>query len=606
MLPTSAIEIVRRMRPLAIVLALLGFLAPRASAQSEGRWILVPVTTATQTESPLPVVEPLRTALADSGVNVWSAERTSKAFESRVSSPPVSLGEAELAHWEELSDGAVRDLALGENQKALDKLEEAQVISRQSIEALTRDGHRAQKVLDTCLYMVRAILAVGSKIRAADIARECRQLVPRGEPSPYMHPPGVTDLLQQVDAARARQSGALQVRSTPSGCTARLNGVLLGETPVEIEQLFAGRYRLQVECTPDEIGRVHKVTIGAGRTATHVDARFDSVVESRPQLQLRYEGAAEEKAHRLADARQLGRTLSASRLVVVSRESDDVLELLAIEPSPRTKREGLFARGASESNESVLAFARVRWSDGVPTDEQIARAARALADGRCMDFTSSKPVTLSCEDQQPVKTVAKSQPPTDEPSRRRPQGQFAAGTALIGVGIAGLATGYALLIPRASAAEDWYADVDAGGSGVSSQERWLNFRNGIVASSALGSAALVTAMPLALPERDKTPWWAWLSGGAGVGLAAFSIAYGVTADAEPAVPCSDDQPDAAGVSRCVTRGEQTSLAVLTGLTAAPLITIPLVYLLRRPGKAKLEPQAEVGRGRAYVGVRGRF
>jgi hypothetical protein len=112
-------------------------------------------------------------------------------------------------------------------------------------------------------------------------------------------------------------------------------------------------------------------------------------------------------------------------------------------------------------------------------------------------------------------------------------------------------------------------------------------------------------MPLALPNREKTPWWAWVSGGVGLGLGAFSIAYGVTAEAEPNASCSAATVDPLVPRACAKRGDQTSVALLTGLTAAPLITMPLVYLLRR-SPAKLEPQVQAGRGLGYVGLRGTF
>jgi hypothetical protein len=183
---------------------------------------------------------------------------------------------------------------------------------------------------------------------------------------------------------------------------------------------------------------------------------------------------------------------------------------------------------------------------------------------------------------------------------------------LMGVGIAGLATGYALLIPRSNAAEDWIATVDADSTNgatqatdTSAQQRWFDLRGAIIASGAVGSAALVTAMPLALPNREKTPWWAWVSGGVGLGLGAFSIAYGVTAEAAPSASCSAPTVDPSVPRACATRGDQTSVALLTGLTAAPRITMPLVYLLRR-SPAKLELQVQAGRGQGYVGLRGRL
>jgi hypothetical protein len=48
-----------------------------------------------------------------------------------------------------------------------------------------------------------------------------------------------------------------------------------------------------------------------------------------------------------------------------------------------------------------------------------------------------------------------------------------------------------------------------------------------------------------------------------------------------------------------------SLAVLTGVTAAPLLTIPLVYLFR-PSGTKLTPNVEVSRSGGYARVRGQF
>ena len=110
-------------------------------------------------------------------------------------------------------------------------------------------------------------------------------------------------------------------------------------------------------------------------------------------------------------------------------------------------------------------------------------------------------------------------------------------------------------------------------------------------------------MPLALPNRANTPWWAWLSGGLGVGFAAFSIAYGVTAEPGPDTSCASLVPDSNDARACVKHAERVSLSVLTGVTAAPLLTIPLVYLLRRTG-AKISPNVEVSRAGGYVSLSG--
>jgi len=91
----------------------------------------------------------------------------------------------------------------------------------------------------------------------------------------------------------------------------------------------------------------------------------------------------------------------------------------------------------------------------------------------------------------------------------------------------------------------------------------------------------------------------------GLGLAGFSIAWGVTAEAEPSSSCSAQGLGSVEVRSCVNRGAQTSVALLTGLTSAPLIAMPLVYLLR-PSRARLEPRVAVGPNGAHLALRGQF
>jgi hypothetical protein len=251
-----------------------------------------------------------------------------------------------------------------------------------------------------------------------------------------------------------------------------------------------------------------------------------------------------------------------------------------------------------------LALARIPTAPDTFGDSDLALAAAALVDGRCVDFSSGDPVSLPCASDEPVEAESTAAA-AGWAEGRRPRGQFIAGLTLVGVGVAGLATGYALLIPRKNAALDWVNEVDSGGQDTSAQQKWFDLRGAIIASASVGGAALVAAMPLALPERRKTPWWAWVSGGVGLGLAGFSIAWGVTAEAEPPTSCSAQMLSSVEVRSCVNRGKQTTLALLTGLTAAPLITMPLVYLFR-PNRAKLEPQVELGRSGAHFAIRGRF
>jgi hypothetical protein len=574
------------MRVLFATSLLLGLSIPRADAQIGASWLIIPTTSATATSRMDATARAFHRELWDRGIDVWSLERAANRFEEMASAPAAQLSEGELQEWEQRSNAAILPLASGDYAEALIQLAKAQELSRRAPEQLNRDAIRAQRVLDTCLFMVRALQQTGSASLAEGLARECRELVLVGEPSSRMHPPEVRQTLARIDEGRAKQTGAIFVTSNPPSCDVRVNGLKLGETPLEVTELYPGRYRVQVECANDSPGRVHETEVRFERVDVFVDARFDEVVRTRPLLHLRYENAQAELRDRVSDAETVAQVVPAGALLLMHESEADIVELVLLRGEPA----------------ELHAMVRVKGGAEGPTPGDLALASRALIDGDCTDFSGPEPRTLSCRDETP---------PVEGPTardlrlaRRTPRGQFVTGITLASAGSATLVTGYLLMLPRANTAEEWIAQIDSA-TETSDQQRWLNLGSAILGTSIAGSAALVAAMPLALPQYEKPPWWAWLSGGLGLGLTAASVALGVTAYAEPSDGCTSGaiaRPDA---QTCVRRGEHVAFAVLTGLTAAPALTVPLVYLFRKSDK-NVEPTVEVGRSRGYVGVRGRF
>jgi hypothetical protein len=494
------------MRFLPLTLMFFPCFLPEAAGQAGDPWFIVTTSTTADDSWALGAASSFHAELLERGVDVWSLQGAAARFEEKGSAPPAQATQTDIQQWIAQSTAAVEALVQGDPSSALDRLNEAQAFSRSVVEALNRDAEQSQRLLDTCLYSVRALLDLGSAARAEAQAQECRQLSPLGEPSPHMHPPIVLKVLEQVDAARATQSGALLVTSEPPRCMARLNGVPMGDTPVEIGHLFPGRYRVQVECEPDRPGRVHIAEVSGAVTEVLVDLRFDSAIETRPLLALRYASALDEEQYRDTDLAQVANAVPADHIVLMSMPNAEVIELELLTGAPLRRS----------------ALARVAGGPDGPSRGDMALAARALLEGECTDFTTLPPTLLACEE-----GAAMAEAPSKEgrPAARRPRGQLISGLTLFGAGSASLLTGYVLLGPRAGVAEDWVGALDAGGQGSASfQQKWFNMGTGIVVSSSAGAAALVAAMPLALPNRAKTPWWGWLSGGLGVGLAAFSIA----------------------------------------------------------------------------------
>jgi hypothetical protein len=577
------------MRFIAALIALMVAFAPTALAQS-AEWVVVPVSAAQDISWMQPTVGTVGGALSRRGIGVMPADRAATLFEQRGSAPSTRVTDSDIEEWVNRSREAIRHLARGDYSTALTELKEAQVLSRKAADELNRVQNRSQNVLDTCLYMVRALLETGNRSRAKAQVEECVRLVPRGEPSQHMHPPNVVSLYKQASQPGPEQIGVLVVNSDPSDCEVRINGLRFGQTPFEMNDLYPGEYQVQVECDPSRRGRVHPVSVRSGRTEVFVDVEFDRVVRTEPLLYLEYEAKPD---HQAGDAQEVAKVLRAGAVVLASVPSTDMMELQVV--------------GGTERRAGRV---RIPTTPRGPTAEVASAAAAALANGECTDFTGPKPVAIDCKTAraEATKTTRQKDTPSGWPANRPPRGQWISGLTLVSAGGASLVVGYGLLIARRGAGDTLVAEFNP--NDQTNQLKWTNLGNAITPMGAAGGALSVAAMPLVLPYRSKTPWWAWLSGGLGVGAAVGAIVSGVTATSAPAGSSKCEllinEVDA---QACVDRGRSISRAIMLGSTAAPLLTMPLVYLLRKDDKkgvTDLTPNLAAGRNGGYISIGGAF
>ncbi|MBW1755850.1 MAG: PEGA domain-containing protein, partial [Deltaproteobacteria bacterium] len=436
-------------------------------------------------------------------------------------------------------------------------------------------------MLDACLYLARAYLDAGDPDAAERQAQDCVRLAPAATPNPRVHPPSIIDLYAAAQKPSAARGGTLTVESEPAGCDLRINGTLVGKTPLASDNLYPGSYQVQVECRPDEPGRVHRVEVPLGSQSLFVIDRFERIVRSSTLLYLQFEEAPDPQ-ELARHAREVARALPASAVMVASLVGPDVLRLeveLATQMEP--------------------SFVRLPTSSAAPDQNLMNQSVEALLAGRCADFTDGTLREIDCRTGQPiVQTPVESV----DAKRVRPRPLFITGVSLASVGAASLAAGWSLAIVRRSAGDDWIADPN----NLSLQAKWLDLETGVIVSASVGGGLLVAAMPMVLPLHSKTPWWAWVNGGFGVAAAVGSIVSVTTASPKPAESCELNGQDP---SACVNRTRDTDRAILLGATAAPLLTMPLVYLLRRGDrkpKVEVQPRVLVGRQGGAVGVTGSF
>jgi hypothetical protein len=575
------------MRSVALVCAALS-LCPWVSAAQDAaatspesiRWLVVPVRGAEADDAEPASIEALhRTAeafrqeLALRGKQVWPADDATERFEVVGSAPAPEVSQTDIDRWVERSRAAVRYLARADYKAARRELKAAQRLAEEAAEELNREAARAQEVLDTCLFMVRAYVETKNQAEARHQAHECRLLVPRVEPTAFRHTPEVRALLDKVDAEIAAEPpGMLEVTSEPPGCLLRINGVEVGRTPLDAIQVPVGTYRVQVECEPGQRGRIHRVAVASGANFLAFDGGLEAAVRS-------------DWTRRMQHADQVGYTL------------DDTQELVVSGSSPTEVRIDLNAEGFAPA--SVWTTVQ----NGEPEAEDVRRALDALFEGRSVDFTGAHPLARPSWWAERAHAIAgNTEPKPVEESKRteadgttRPPKQRIAGWTLFGTGIASIGASVGLHVWRGDLG-DRFVDMP---ESLNAAQRWRDARIAVWTTAAFGGAATSAAMPLLLPSHARTPWWGWALGAAGLGLTGYAVYEGVTMTSCPDPFIADE----AAARACVDRGQEAGRISLALAGAAPLLTIPLVYLIR---PLRAEPSVSVSGSGAVVKIRKAF
>lgn len=533
-----------------------------ASAQSTTGWVLLPVTTEDDSAA---LATEIRQALVDAGAPVIDDDGATLAFEQSVSAPVQSISQSDIDAWAERSRNALQALAQADYDTAREELLEAQRVAQRAADELNREAERARQVLDTCLFMARAFLETGERHQADRQVRRCRLLVPQVEPRRHRHTPEIHELLQRVDG---ESSGAtLELTSTPSGCTARVNGIAQGETPFTMQNVARGEYRVQVECT-EERGRLHRVDVGEGVTRVHVDSNFDSRVRSAPVV-------SAEPGFTVPNAASIAEMMQ--RSVVVIMRDGEAYRLWRVDPNGNTTE----VRSSSPN---------------------LAQAAEALVERNSQDLRYESPRAITVDDIAESERAVASLP---NPVTPLPGWRLGAGLGAVAAGGGLLALGIVFHLDRAKIGDAYgdYRMTDSPLGFLENQALWLDSALGPTAISAFAGGALAAAgAGLLVREHERVPWWAWAIGGAGVVVAGSALIPVLTRP-----ECIDvlDPIDGRQVG-CIEGDLAGSRATLIAASSLPLLAVPLSALLQSGGEAELSPSIDASAERLMLTLSGRF
>lgn len=285
--------------------------------------LIIPRPAAAQTIVPIRIVGDQAVdvaALAQRVPTSITRAEARQAFEASHSAPAAVLDDDVLQAWVQAAEGALELVGLGDARGAVRELQRVGEFSASAVESLNRTATHRETVLNTCLLLVRSLLATDRDDEARTQVRECLRLSPMTQPAERSHPPQVLALLAAVSEEVRQQDAVLSVRSVGrQGCTVRMNGVRVDTTPAQLLHYpEGGEYRVQVECDQDR-GRVHRVIL-RGTAEVVVDPRFEEAVSTGADggLVLEYQSMQSARRYALEDGLTIARTLGTEVVLAVS------------------------------------------------------------------------------------------------------------------------------------------------------------------------------------------------------------------------------------------------------------------------------------------------
>jgi len=560
----------------------------QSSSEPNSRWLVLPALVAAQAEP----LHPARTAarllsqeLRAHGKRALSIDEAKTLFEQNGSTPPMTASAADIDQLARDAQRALYHVASGLPARAKADVQRALERARRALESLNRETRAAQHLLDACLFLVRAHLQHGNRPAARNQALECRRLVPDILPDGTVHPPDVIGVFAEAQAELlAHEPAALRIESEPTGCAAYVNGRNLGPTPKELSQLSPGEYRLQVECDPGLMGRVHRVALANSRVVVAIDTRYDRAIETLFDLSLSYGSDQQAAEHAGRDAVETARVVGATDVVLATS-----LSAPGVFPARVQLARFRVADGTPLARAVVLVSIDDKRGVIAEADLEAARVALTAKVAARNAATSSAAPPHQPMEQPAIEPVAATAgaAPIDEPSPQdlwepetpgeRSQVLPIVGYALGGLGLASYATGW-VLYAGALDQQQTYADAlnaNAMPKNPTTDEltalRDVDQADGPpIVAAAIGGALSAASVPLWLPKSEGIPWWGWTAGAGGLVMAATGGALAL----------GEGSCDLDRFGRCTQPAQATHLGAMLMLQAVPLLAVPIVQGIR--------------------------
>ncbi|MBN1652850.1 MAG: hypothetical protein JXA30_03660 [Deltaproteobacteria bacterium] len=555
---TDRASLIRRLRLIAFGVIFCGFLSiPSTSIAQEPLWLVTQIGSSVKAEREY--AQRIVSLLRARDLEVIDPDRAASIFEHRHSKAPVSLPPDELEKLQRAIETLSHHLALENLAEAQQSLKVLKQLTPDVADYLNRKMVQAEELFQACLLTAHLLRKGGQREKAYQQIGDCVRTFPGFEPNKEDYPPHIISIFYRAAAEiDATTPATVQISVTSGeGCRARINGVDWGPTPTKVPGIRASQVRVQVECG-ESPGRIYTKQIQPGNNSFVFDPRFDQAVRSEGGLLLQYASAEESRKYRCEDTSRIADVVGARHVLQLDLQSQ---QLYRIDVASR----------------SQLAGERF-------TADTLANAVDKL---------------LSVEVPEPPREITTNAGQEDAfAAADRSHGDYktmAWGYTGGGLSIVSLAAGWIYWAIRRGERSDFLRSGESG--------QFQGYEAATLIFAGLGSAGLSASMVAILPEQKEVPWWSWLAGAGGVGLAA----YGIYIWQKEEFSCLQFGED----DSCI---RSSYVDTLTGpfltLQSLPLLAVPAVYLARHLWFNKSDSSAgarfEFRAGLGSIALDGRF
>lgn len=504
-----------------------------AARAQEGSWLVTEVGPAGAGTIGGPSTgEVVSEALKKTGREVIDPDRASALFEQKHSKAPVYLEPDEVDKLQQAISEVAHHLALEDLSKAQQSLGELKALTPEVTDYLNRKMERAEQMFQSCLLMAYLMHKGGYRDRAYKQVAECARDFPGFEPDKQYYPPRIQEIFRRAAAEIDAAPPVTVYIGVTSGdqCRARINGIDWGPAPTNVPGIRAEQVRVQVDCGGAP-GRIYTRKLKPGRNELWFDARFDSAVRTEGGLCLRYRDGADAEQNAVADNLTVARVLGASRVAQIDRFANRLRRLDA----------------ASGRELSSVAYLE-------------ADLPAAVAELLVSPSVAITPKTGALESSGAASEKSPKEPVN--PADRGNEDQLMLWSWVgAGVSLGAVGAGWGFWVARSG---EWNRRLDAG-----NLSDYDGYRAPILLFTGLGSLGLISCLALGLPRASGVPWWSYLVGAGGAGLAV----YGIYAWARKDKECKN--------ADCT---EYTLVDKLGGpfftMQSLPLLSVPIIYLFR--------------------------